>query len=142
MPIRFGSVEGCVVMVQSGPASDQEWGGYLDFLGPHLTGADRHIALIVADGGPTPSQRAKLEEVTRRFGRSPRAAVLSRSTFVRGLVKAMSLFSRDEYRSFGPAEARAALEYLGVPRGHHAPIVEALSRWCRELGMPPLPALV
>lgn len=137
MPIRFGRVDSCIVFVQKGAAIDEEWVEYVDFLKLHIPKMDLLCALIVADSGPTPKQRGEMDAVMRPYLKTARIAVLTRSTFARGLVHAIRLLI-PAYRPFEPTEVAAAMAYLGIPASRQDPIVSSANRWCAELRVPAL----
>jgi len=137
MAIQYGLTESCIVFLQNGPASDEEWGEYMAFLrrvGPKVPNLR---VLVVADSGPSPKQRGIMDDATRPYIKAARIAVVARSTFVRGLVHALRLFT-PAYRPFEPAEVAAALDYLDVPTSRHQAVLSSANKWCAELKMPPL----
>jgi hypothetical protein len=137
MALRYGRIDSCIVFVQKGTATDEEWVEYVDFLKLHVPKMDMVRALIVADSGPTPRQRGMMDEVMKPYFKTARIAVLIRSTFARGVVHAIRLLI-PAYRPFEPTEVQSAFDYLGVPASRHDPILAAANRWCAELRMPAL----
>src|SRR5690348_6643959 len=113
MPLRYGPVENIVLYVQKGSASDEEWSGSMDFIRGHLPKMKAPYALVISDSAPTPSQRSIMEKVLQPYVKSIRVAVVTSSTFTRGVVKALRLFV-PTYEAFDPKEIRAAFDYLDV----------------------------
>lgn len=138
MAMKFDLVDGIVVSVMRGPTGDPEWGEYARFLGDTFRKTERSRGLMVADAGPSPTQRALLDTTVRRHSKSFRLAVVSNSAVVRGLVASMSA-SAPAYRSFDPADMARALEHLDAPVQRHGAIIAQVNVWCGEIGMPQLP---
>lgn len=70
------------------------------------------ILVVTRGGANTAAQRKGVYEVLG--GRQPRAAIVSDSRFVRGVVTAMSWFNK-EGQAFSMEELDDAFEYLEIP---------------------------
>jgi hypothetical protein len=92
------------------PPTDAEWEPYYDELIKH--DPDQLRSLAFTDGGaPSGAQRKQVNDFLK--GRASRAAVVSPSTMVRGVVTALSWFN-SQMKVYSPKEVDAALQYLGV----------------------------
>ena len=83
--------------------------------------------LIVTEGGaPTATQRQLMNEELAAYlkenPRSLRSAIVTASTFVRGVVTALSWF-HPGYCAFSPAHMDDAMDYLEVPQQHRAEMI-------------------
>ena len=119
--MAFGRVNAFVVVVHNRcPPTDEEWREYLESV--HVIGVDHGTIaryLIVTEGGaPTFAQQKavndKLSLVRDRHPNALQTAVVTPSTFVRGIVTALSLV-HPVYRAFTPQNTHGAYEYLGIP---------------------------
>jgi hypothetical protein len=122
--MAWGSVNAFVVVVHtSEPLSDEEWDGYLQFcLGAGVEHGVKMSYLAVTEGGaPNTAQRRRFHDlVTPILEKHPgfmRGAIVTPSTFVRGVVTAMSLVNR-VYKAFSHSEMKESYAYLGVPAGY------------------------
>jgi hypothetical protein len=132
MAIRFGLVEDCVLFIQRGPATDEEWGRYIEFLRRTLEAAATLFpGLVVSDSGPTPKQRKLLEGVSERHA-SMRVAVITDSTFARGVTNALSMV-RPTYRAFSSKDTDAALAYLKLRPSTCDTLKLRIREWLAEL---------
>lgn len=109
-PDLAGKVDGCVVAVFGKTApSRADWTEYLELLQREVLTSPRQRGLIVSHGGtPESHQRRELERVAGPTAAQRRLAVVTSSTFVRGVLKAMSIFD-PSYRGFGLSELALAL---------------------------------
>jgi hypothetical protein len=137
MPIRFQAIDGCVVFVQNGQATEDEWDSYLTFLGRQQADIPAMRVLVIADVGPTPKQRAKMDAVTRPYIKTALIAVVTRSTVARGVVHAMRLFF-PAYKPFEPSDIASALAYLQFTMSRGERILSMANRLSAELGLPAL----
>ena len=99
----------CVAHGSSNP-SDEEWKAYLDY---YLANERECLrTLVVTDGGgPNAKQRA---ETAKLIQSAPtRVAIVSSSTFVRGVATALSWFNK-RVQAFSDTEMDRALSYLEV----------------------------
>ncbi len=85
--------------------------------------------LVVTDGGaPTASQRKRLKTRVDELRASPsyvpnkkepKVAIVTASSFVRGVITALRWFYHDSYAAFPPDHINQALTYLDVPPRYH-----------------------
>jgi len=101
--------------------TDDEWDEWLQFYG-------FGSILVVTDGGaPTASQRkrmkARVEELQAHQQpgkKDPRVAIMTASSFVRGVITALRWFYyHDAYAAFPPDHLTQALTYLEAPPRYH-----------------------
>ncbi len=129
--MAWGRVNAFVVVVHEKlPPSDEEWDEYIQF---NLDSGVEHGLnvryLVVTEGGaPTAPQRKTFHDaLTPLLKKRPdfmRGAIVTPSTFVRGVVTAMSLVN-PVMKAFSPAEIKASYAYLGVPEAYVG-LIEAL----------------
>lgn len=121
--MAFGKVNDFIVVVHNKHApGDDEWDAYMQFNVAHSVEQGTIIRLLVftEGGAPTAVQRRLMHSAlspSLAKAKHPgliRVAVISPSTFVRGVATAMSLLD-PVYRSFSPADIGAAYTYVGVP---------------------------
>ena len=115
--ISYTSVGGfLVVVLGTKPASPQDWHKYLEFIGLEAKQGGRQRVLLVSNGAALEAgQRRELEQTLRAYpnpGR--RVALITGSTFVRGIIRALSIVDPSN-RGFAPSEMEAALRYLEAP---------------------------
>lgn len=120
----FGKVDELMVIVHNKlPPSDDEWNAWLEFNLRHVSPGTSLKCLVVTEGGaPTATQRLTMnEKLTAHFGGNAnafRGAIVTASSFVRGVVTALSWFNPG-YCAFSPAHMNDALVYLEVPEQFH-----------------------
>jgi hypothetical protein len=103
-----------VVVMGREAVPDAEWDGYLDFIARTLPAGRPARALVFTDGAaPTPAQRTRLDQQIHSLFPDPRVALITGSTFARGVLNAIAFFSRG-YRAFAPDQLRDAFAYLGI----------------------------
>lgn len=125
--MAFGKVDKFVVVVHSKePPLDDEWNEYIQFNIRTFTPGDMMKFLAVTDGGaPTTTQRMilneKLSEYVRGNKHLLRSAIVTSSTFVRGVVTALSWFNSG-ICAFSPTNLEDAMNYLEIPPQYHAEI--------------------
>jgi hypothetical protein len=129
--IAYGRVEGVAVMVAGKlNPSDVEWDRYIDFLEAMRTPGPSARTLAVTEGGaPSSAQRVRLERRIGEHRRGSKLAVVTGSTFARGVLNAWALV-RPGYRAFAPADLDEALRFLDIPMAIE-PGVRALVRQLR-----------
>jgi hypothetical protein len=100
---------------------DEEWDEWLEF---YSFGS----ILVVTDGGaPTASQRKRMKDRVDQLRSSvapgkkdPRVAIMTASSFVRGVITALRWFYyHDAYAAFPPEHLNQAMTYLEAPPKHH-----------------------
>lgn len=102
----------------SRPPNDAEWGPYIDELRQHDPKELRSLAFT--DGGaPSGAQRKQVNDFLN--GQASRAAVVTASTMVRGVVTTLSWFNA-QMHAYSPHDVDAALHHLGV-RTDEVPLV-------------------
>ncbi|MCK6586670.1 MAG: hypothetical protein L6Q76_03690 [Polyangiaceae bacterium] len=125
--MAFSKVEKFVVAVHSKePPADDEWNQYIQFCARTYTPGDFMKSLIITDGGaPTTTQRMILNEKLSEYVRGNkhlfRSAIVTSSTFVRGVVTALSWFNSG-ICAFSPQNLEDAMNYLEIPAQYHAEI--------------------
>jgi hypothetical protein len=119
MQVAYDRIRSLIVAVHGRePATDPEWESYIAFIASHVANFPSPRLLVVTAGGaPTPLQRRQLMQATSTAMPDVRAAILTSSTFVRGIVTAMSILE-PQYRAFSPDSMEDALRYLQLPVGH------------------------
>jgi hypothetical protein len=135
--IAYGRVGGIAVMVggRENP-SDEEWDRYVDFLeGMGTPGPVARTLAITMGGAPTSRQRAVLERRIGEKRKGSKLAVVTGSTFARGVLNGWALV-RPGYRAFSPEKIAAAIHFLDISPAV-APEVEAMvAKLQAELGSP------
>jgi hypothetical protein len=128
--LAFGELSRCVVLVHGLVApTDDEWDAYVLFLKSAVERAGRVRVVVSTEGGaPTPRQRKAMDRVMTPFYRTARVAIVTGSTFVRGVVTAFRLIY-PWYRAFDPTDLGGALTYVDVP----APEQDAAAAMVAEL---------
>jgi len=121
--MAFQKVGDYFVLVHTAVApTDEEWDEWLEF---YTFGS----ILVVTDGGaPTASQRKRMKDrvdVLQRMNaaprkKDPRVAIITASSFVRGVITALRWFYYHEaYAAFPPEHYNEAMTYLEVPPRYH-----------------------
>ena len=137
--MAFGMVNVFVVIVHNElTPSDEDWRSWVAF--NHENVAEEGLVgryLIVSDGGaPTAAQRRMLHEtMAAPLKKDPtfiRTAVVTPSTFVRGVVTAMSWLD-PIFRAFSPKDIASAYKYLGIPSDYHPAVEQMIASLKAEL---------
>lgn len=113
--IVYGKLGRLAVMVagRDNP-SDTEWDRYVDFLEALRTPGPVARTLAITEGGaPSSAQRVRLEKRIGEARRGSKLAVVTSSTFARGVLNAWALV-RPGYRAFAPERLDEALQFLDV----------------------------
>jgi hypothetical protein len=134
----YGRVDRFVVVVHgTEPPTDEVWREYIEgtFQGAAARDVVRH--LVVTEGAsPTSAQRKILQEKIAEFldadPMSVRAAIITPSTFARGIVTAISWIV-DAPKAFAPEKLEDAMQYLGIPLNHVAEIRDMVNELRTEL---------
>ena len=131
--IVYGRVGDLAIMIAGPkPPLDMEWDRYVDFLEAMGTpGPSSRTLAITAGGAPTNPQRARLEKRIGARRKGSKLAVVTSSTFARGVLNGWALV-RPGYRAFAPEKLDEALRFLDVSP-QSAREVEALVRELRAL---------
>lgn len=118
--MAFGKVDEFIVIVHGDSSpSDEEWAPWIEYNRRHFAEGGMVKLLIVTDGGaPSATQRQLTNETLAEFflenPKAVRGAIVTASTFVRGVVTALSWFNPG-YTAFSPERMDDALKYLEVP---------------------------
>lgn len=134
----YGRVEQFLVVVHGdAPPSDEVWEEYLKFTFENKTSKDIVRHLVVTQGAsPTAAQRRLLQErAALLLDENPvsvRAAIVTPSTFARGIVTAISWII-DAPRAFAPEKLADALKYLDIPAEHLPAIRDMVTKLEQEL---------
>ncbi len=118
--------------------TDPEWDVYIGECKRLLEEAPSGLrALVVTEGGgPTVDQRRRLNEMLA--GRAARAAIISESIMIRGIVTAMSWWN-PLIKSFRKQELEPALAYVQLPLADLPHILARLDALRASIELPPLP---
>jgi hypothetical protein len=115
--LAYSRVPSCMVFVSVGPVEDDHWSRYIDFARATMPSLRPPRSLVVTEGGPpTPAQRQKLNELVMPYVGTAKAAVVTSSGMVRGVLTALGWVTPDIYKAFAPADLDAAMESLDLPR--------------------------
>ena len=131
-------VEGVLLVVHGRDApSDDEWDEYLRQV-KLVVATGRPRAIAVTEGGaPSLSQRRQVNQILGGTGAI--GAVVSNSTFVRGIVTALSWFNRGVC-SFSPDEFELACTHVGLSAAHAHHLRGRLDALRESIGLPPFNA--
>jgi hypothetical protein len=109
--------------------SDEEWDETLAILDAHKDELEQIKVLVRTDGGgPSPTQRKKLQQVLR--GKVIRVAVVSESVRVRFIVSSVALVT-SKISSFRIHETPQAYDYLGLTSRERILVDETLDELSR-----------
>ena len=110
-----GQVHGCFVLAHATEApTEPEWDRYIEQMRAYIPQVPRLRILVVTEGGtPSPKQRQALDVVSKPVMNKSKIAVVTRSTFARGVVNAFALLY-PVYRAFDPRDIDGALRYLDL----------------------------
>jgi hypothetical protein len=143
--MAFGRVNAFIVTVHPKESpSDADWDKYIEFcLGSGLAHGTITRYLVITHGGAPSSKQQRMmhEQVGEPLRRNPQAlkgAIVSSSTFVRGIVNAMNLV-QPVYRAFSPADIARAYEYVGISPAYVGEIERMIASLEAQLGLRPEP---
>jgi hypothetical protein len=110
---------GLIIVVHPRTApSDQEWDAYLTEYVKY--DPEKLLTLVFTDGGaPSAGQRKAVNDMLQ--GRTTRAAVVTKSPLVRGVVSALGWFN-PKIKSFPPSNIDGAMRYLGLQSSEFAQV--------------------
>jgi hypothetical protein len=134
----YGRVDRFVVVVHGDePPTDEVWKEYIEYTFSGAVARDVVRHLVVTEGAsPTSAQRKLLQEKTADFldadPMSVRAAIVTSSTFARGIVTAIGWIV-DAPRAFSPDKIEDAMKYLGIPMNYYEPIKKMVGTLQSEL---------
>jgi hypothetical protein len=113
----LGSVEACGCLVTCHgreAASNEAWDEWLESVTLYVKATTKPRLVIITGGGaPSPEQRKKFDRTVESHMAQMKIAIVSDSTFARGVVKAIRLFY-PFYQSFALKELDDALRFLDV----------------------------
>jgi hypothetical protein len=138
--IAYGRVGGIAVMVggRENP-SDEEWDRYIDFLeGMKTPGPLARTLAVSAGGAPTSKQRARLEQRIGEERKGSKLAVVTGSTFARGVLNSWAVV-HPGYRAFAPEKIADAMRFLDVPAAVESEVEAMVAKLQADLGSPSRP---
>jgi regulator of extracellular matrix RemA (YlzA/DUF370 family) len=115
----------------SAPPSDDEWARWVALVHEPASPELRLLVETTGQGGPNAKQRKALADATR--GLDVRAAILSDSMAVRGVITALAWLGLAQ-RAFVPGDHRGAADYLGLSAQEGAKLLEAMPNLRRSAG--------
>lgn len=137
--MAFGIIDVFVVVVHNDQTpSDDDWRAWVEW--NHKNVVEKGLIgryLIVSEGGaPTAAQRKMLHEtMAPPLKKDPawiKTAVVTPSTFVRGVMTAMSWLD-PIFRAFSPQDIASAYKYLGIPPDYHPGIERMIASLRAEI---------
>ena len=103
-----------LALISDGVVADGDWDAFLAAIRSAIAAGMPERSLVISEGGaPSPSQRKRLDDAVAPLGRRLKVAIVTRSTFVRGVVNAFAL-AKPGYRAFAPERMDDAITYLDV----------------------------
>jgi hypothetical protein len=125
--LAHAEAEGLLILTHTAdPPTDADWDGWLQALGRYLPRTPAPRLLVVSKGGaPSPKQRRAADAVSAPHYRTMKVAIVSGSTFVRGVVAAFRVLL-PFYRAYAPHEIGIALDYLDLPPDRARQVVSRL----------------
>lgn len=136
--LLFARVGEVSIQVFSADPTDEEWDEVLHHLAA-FAGKRSYSPVLVSSerGGPNAAQRRRLSEVLKQ--RPQRAAILTRSRLVHGILTAIRWFDPTiQTLAFEPAEFDAAATYLEITPLERGEVLATLERLRKDLGLGPL----
>ncbi len=132
--IAYARTDHCFVVVRGREApTDTEFEWYLATIERALREGMPPRCLVLTEGGsPSPAQRTGLAERLALVEGAVKVAVLTDSTFARGVVSSVAS-SKPGYKVFGANELDQALAYLGVRPSAAVDIKAELARLTAEM---------
>jgi hypothetical protein len=105
---------GVMVQVHYGTAPDEEWNAVVDDLERRLLELAGVVAIALGEGGPTPSQRERLNAVVSRMPEATHFALLSDSRVTRGILTAINWLTgrHEQSHVFSADDLEGALRAL------------------------------
>ena len=126
--IAFGEVNTYVILVHNKHTpTNEEWNEYIQFNFARGTthGVLSHFLVVTEGGSPSSAQRKAMHDaITPILQKKPtviRSAIVTPSTFVRGIVTAMHLIN-PIFKAFSPDDMKGAYAYLGIPPAYFGEI--------------------
>jgi hypothetical protein len=111
--LAYGRVGNCLVLVHGEkPPTAEEWTAYVAFLRKNWV--QRVSRLLVVTPGPAPTAKQR-QEMNHGWTCEGRIAIVTPSAIARGIVTALSWFSKDVYKTFAPQNLDDAVAFLELP---------------------------
>jgi regulator of extracellular matrix RemA (YlzA/DUF370 family) len=120
-----------VAVHDAAPPSDEEWARWVALVNDPASPELRLLVETTGQGGPNAKQRKALADATH--GLDVRAAILSDSMAVRGVITALAWLGLAQ-RAFLPGDHRGAADYLGLSAQEGGKLLEALPNLRRSAG--------
>jgi hypothetical protein len=95
------------------PPSDEEWKAYLHHITAHL-GEIKGVIVNTEGAGPNATQRGFATEHWKAYDGGPRMSIMTMSTFVRGMVTALSWFLGQTVKAFPIDDYDGAGAHIGL----------------------------
>ncbi|MFT3765238.1 MAG: hypothetical protein QM820_06935 [Minicystis sp.] len=129
--MAFDRVGPIFVLVHgTSPPSDEAWSAYLDAL--RQVDLSRARSLVFTQGGaPSGVQRARLQEIMG--GRESLGAIVTESTWVRAVGKALSL-ANPSLQVFSPDDLAGACRHLKLSEAESAVVERKLAELRKTMG--------
>lgn len=129
-----------VALHTKNPPSDEEWEEYLNAHQRYFErGMSMRFLILTEGGAPTATQRMRMNEVVADWMRKNpdcvRTAIITHSSFVRGVVTAIGWF-RPIARAFAPDHIQQALAYLDVPESQMVEIEQLVPKLKAKMALP------
>ena len=110
--LGYGKIHDVLLYISAKrPPNDADWAEYVAFFRKAEQPNFRGI-VVERGSGPNAAQRKQITDIMSTV--TSKVAVMSASPVARGVMTAMSWFSKG-FQAFSPDEMDRALEYLGVP---------------------------
>ena len=119
-----------VAVLHGGQPTDEEWSRWVG-LGVQRNGLEQRVLVESRGGGPTPKQRREIVSANKA---DARIAIMTDSTFVRGIVTAFSWFDI-KLRAFPLNGHDVAVKFLDLTAEETATVLEMLPRIRAEAGV-------
>jgi hypothetical protein len=138
--LSFAQVRDCLILVctAASPAAS-EWDEYLEFMRVYTRSTQAPRVVVVTQGWvPDPRQRQTLEQVNGSSYDRAKIAVVTSSTFARGVIAAIQRM-HPTYKVFAPEAIDEAFVYIDLPRGHFDEAKRRIVGMAAEVGVKPPP---
>lgn len=111
----YGEVCGCIVTCQGREAvSNEEWNQWVEAVARYVkTTTTPRLLVFTLGGAPSPEQRKRFDQTIDPYVARIKVAIVTDSTFARGVVKAIRIFS-PFFQAFAPKELDDALRFLDL----------------------------
>lgn len=129
----FGNVY--VVVHGSKSPEDVEWRAYVDDM-ERKASAVKGVLVYTVGAGPNPGQRKYVADMWSRRGQMLPLALLTPSSFVRGVVTALNWMLPKPIRTFDVHQVDEALGFLQLSDAEKSSALAALEDFRGQLGLP------